>query len=137
MDLVVDANILFAALIKNSTTRKLFFYKAFHPYAPDFLLEELAKYRNEILNKTGQTETHFLRILNSMRNRLLFIAKEDLQTYKERVLEFTPDVKDWPYLAVALKIGATIWSNDDHLKNQDKVEVMDTAELIAKIGSVM
>ncbi len=53
MDLVVDANILFAAIIKDSTTRKLLFHKTLHLHAPDFLLEELAEYKDEILKKTA------------------------------------------------------------------------------------
>ena len=86
MDLVVDANILFAALIKESTTRKILFLKYLHLFAPDFLLEEVSKYKEEILTKTGKSEEKFLKILHALRNRLHFIAKEDLQVYKEEVL---------------------------------------------------
>ncbi len=109
------------------------FHKTLHLHAPDFLLEELAKYKDEILKKTGQTEAAFVRLLNSLRTRLHFVAKEELHTYKDTVMKFAPDAKDWPYLAVALKTSATIWSNDSHLKDQTQVEVITTTELLAKI----
>ncbi len=44
MDLIVDANILFAALIKNSMTAKLMFVERLHLYAPEFLLDEFEKH---------------------------------------------------------------------------------------------
>jgi predicted nucleic acid-binding protein len=39
MDLVVDANILFAALIKDSITSELMLHEDMHLYAPEFLLK--------------------------------------------------------------------------------------------------
>lgn len=137
MDLVVDANILFAALIKQSTTRTLLFLKHLHLFAPDFILEELAKYKEEILRKTGKSEQAFFEILNRLRNRLFFIAKEDLLAFKDRVMEFTPDIKDWPYFAAALKIGAEVWSNDSHMKNQDQISVVTTSELLGRLGDII
>ena len=49
MDLIVDANILFAALIKDSITMGFFFNRDFHLFAPEFLLEEFYKHKEEIL----------------------------------------------------------------------------------------
>ncbi len=41
MKLVIDANILFAALIKDSTTAEILFNKNINFYAPEFLLRNL------------------------------------------------------------------------------------------------
>ena len=51
MDLIVDANVLFAALIKEGLTSDLLFVDDFHLYAPEFLLVEFTKYKEEILRK--------------------------------------------------------------------------------------
>ena len=49
MDLVIDANILFAALIKDGkTTEQMFKHRLF---APKYLLLEFGKYETEILEK--------------------------------------------------------------------------------------
>ncbi len=49
MDLIVDANILFAALIKNNMTTELLFKNIFHLYAPEYLLEEFIDHKDEII----------------------------------------------------------------------------------------
>jgi predicted nucleic acid-binding protein len=59
MDLVVDANILFASLIKDSLTAELLFVDHFHLHAPEFLLEELDKYRALLLEKTRRSNEDF------------------------------------------------------------------------------
>ena len=48
MKLVIDANRVIAALIKQSTTRELLLDMAFEFIAPDFLKTELERHREEI-----------------------------------------------------------------------------------------
>jgi len=49
MRLIVDANILFAALIKDSSTAQLLVNVELKFYAPEFLFEEFAKYEDYLL----------------------------------------------------------------------------------------
>jgi len=42
--LVIDANIILSALIKDSTTRKILIGSAIDFYAPEYLIEEVEKY---------------------------------------------------------------------------------------------
>jgi len=46
------------------------------------------------------------------------------------VIEASPDPKDAQYLALAMKYGIPIWSNDKRLKRQSIVKVFSTEELI-------
>jgi len=46
--LVIDVNILFTALIKNSKTAELIIEKQITCFAPEFLIEEFSKYRSVI-----------------------------------------------------------------------------------------
>ncbi len=54
MDLVLDANILFAAFMRDSTTRKILLTKTPTPlklYALSFLIDEVYKYKDLLANK--------------------------------------------------------------------------------------
>lgn len=51
MDLIVDANILFAGLIKESTTARLLFNPTLRLYSPEFVMEEFMKYSDTIQKK--------------------------------------------------------------------------------------
>ncbi len=99
MDLVVDANVLFSALIKEGFSHNLFFNENLHLFTPEYIFTELEKHKKELLNKTEKAE------------------------------EITPDPDDMAYFALALKLNCAIWSNDKKLKPQDKVEVYNTHEL--------
>ena len=48
MDLIIDANILFAALIKKDLTSDLIVYDLFRLYAPEYIFTEFEKYRGYI-----------------------------------------------------------------------------------------
>ncbi len=64
MNLVADANILFAALIKEGKTIEILLNSLFNFYAPEFLFEEFKKYREEILHKTYRNKENFLEIFD-------------------------------------------------------------------------
>ncbi|UCE73502.1 MAG: hypothetical protein JSV56_10800 [Methanomassiliicoccales archaeon] len=53
MDLVIDANILFAALIKDIITSDIMLHDDIHLYAPEYLIDEFEEYRNLIKGKTN------------------------------------------------------------------------------------
>ena len=56
MKLVVDANILFAALIKEGVTAELLISDKLQLFAPKYLFEEFSKYEQLILNKTHRSK---------------------------------------------------------------------------------
>jgi len=130
VDLVLDANILFATLVKDGTTSRLFFLDSLHLYAPEFLLEEFKKYESDIRAKTHRDAQDFERILSTFRDRLTFTAKDDVADSLEDAKRVSPDPKDVPYLVVAIKLGISIWSNDKHLKEQQRVKVLATRDLV-------
>ena len=130
MDLVIDANILFAALIKEGKTAELLFLDDLHLFAPEFLLEEFAKHRKTILKKTHRTDREFDKILDVLSARINFIPKEEIMPLMQRGEEISPDPDDSTYFAVALRVGASLWTNDLLLKNQDSIKTYTTSELI-------
>lgn len=46
------------------------------------------------------------------------------------------DEKDSPFLALALHLDSSIWSNDKHLKRQKLVQAYTTLELARLLGIV-
>jgi len=63
MDLVIDANILFALLITKSKTEDIIFHEDVHIFAPEFLFVEFEKYNSLILDKTSRPKKCSFRTL--------------------------------------------------------------------------
>ena len=131
MDLVIDANILFAALIKRNVTSDLLFRNDLHLYAPEFIFEEFEKYRNVIKSKTERSDEEFDELIAILCKTIELVPKQEFKRYIKKAKAISPDIKDVPYVALALKLHVAIWSNDKDLKNkQDEVTVYTTSEII-------
>ena len=81
MDLVVDANILFAALIKESVTKELILSNEISLFAPEFLFEEFYKYKEEILKKTNRSLGEFNDIFMILTNIINLIPEEEFDLF--------------------------------------------------------
>ena len=130
MDLVIDANILFAALIKESVTKELILSNGINLFAPEFLFEEFYKYKEEILKKTNRSLEEFDEIFMILTNIITLIPEEEFCLFLEKARSISPDENDSVYFALALKLNCAIWSNDKKLKNQDRIRVYSTQDLI-------
>jgi len=134
MDLVIDANILISAAIKDSLTRELLYNDNIHLFAPEFIFIELEKYKNYILEKTGKTENDFYRLIGIFEKRITLFSKEEIEPYLEKASQISPDIKDITYFATAIKLNCDIWSNDGDLKEkQNHVKVWSTKELLTQL----
>ena len=133
MDLVIDANVLFSALIKGGFSYHLLFSGKFHLFTPEYIFTELEKHKEELMNKTDRTTEEFYRLLETLKRRVVIIPFEELVPYVGEAEKLTPDPDDMAYLALALKLDCPIWSNDRRLKEQNKIEVYNTYEL-SKLG---
>lgn len=134
MELIIDANIIFAALIKGSHTRHLLLREDVSLYAPEFLFDECVKHSAMLSSKTGLAEKELVALLEE----LVLIANvqtipfEDFRVYMKKAEEISPDPDDTHYVALALKLGCAIWSNDKNLKEkQNVVKVYSTKDLSA------
>ena len=142
MKIVVDANILFAALIKDSKTSSLFLVDDLEFFAPDFLFVEFEKYKDVILEKTSRPGKDVQKYLDFLKRTIAIIPERDFKELFNEFKSVSPDPKDIPYLALAQRIKASIWSNDKKLKeNQSLIEVLTTSDLITRfnrrVGTVM
>lgn len=130
MDIIADANVLFAALIKDGATSRLMFVDRLHLYAPEFLLEEFGKHRSFILGKTHRRPDDFDRVLSELSARIHFVPKAEFTDLLKVAEEISPDIDDMVYFALALKSGMPIWSNETRLKKQSAVRIYSTSDLV-------
>jgi predicted nucleic acid-binding protein len=135
MRLLVDSNIIFAALIRDSAVRHLFQHIDAELFMLSINLEEIQEHKSELLMKSRFSEGAFAVLLDTLASKC-HILDDNVLLKKmddaERIMDpIDPD--DTPFIAAALAIGASIWSDDAHFKKQDEVRVFTTKELIAKL----
>ena len=129
MDLVIDANVLFSALIKESFSYNLLFSGKFHLFTSEYIFTELEKHKEELMNKTERTTEEFFRLVETLKRRIVIVPLEELVPHVKEAEKLTPDPDDMAYFALALKLNCSILSNDKKLKEQNKIEVYNTHEL--------
>jgi len=133
LKLVIDANIIFAALIKGGLTAELIISNELQLFAPEFLLEEFSKYQNQILEKTHRSKENFGIFVRILKEYITFIPQKNITPFLEKANAFSPDPKDSVYLALALALKSAVWSNDKKLKEEQvQVKVLSTEDLINK-----
>lgn len=137
MFVVIDANELFSLLIKgNKSSKEIFFSKNLELIAPEFIIEEFARHKEELLLKTHRTEAEFLEVLSVFNDRIKLILEHDFCQFMPEALRLLPEhTKDAPYMAIALKFNCIIWSEEKLLKKQSAVRVLNTNELFNELIS--
>ena len=129
MNLVIDSNILFAALIREGGTSDILFKHTL--YAPEFIFEEFKKYRDYLKGKTKRTEEEFEELFDLFERHVILMPEEEIEHFIAKAEEISPDVKDTIYLALAMKLRCGLWSNDSDLKEKQRVvQVYSTEELM-------
>ncbi len=130
MELIVDANIVFAALVKEGLTIELLLEPELHLSAPEFLFEEIEKHKEEIFKKTHRTKEEVEELLEILKIKIDIIPKESFEVFLEQSEKISPDPNDCAYFALALKLRIPIWTNERDLKEkQSTVKVYNTKDL--------
>jgi predicted nucleic acid-binding protein len=130
MKVVVDTNILFSFFWKNSLTRKLLLTSNFELISPIFALDELQKYSKDIIKKTNITKKQFDLELSKLQEVINFIKRDKYSYFLKNAENISPDKFDADFFALCLNFDCFLWSNDSVLKNQDKIKVFSTEEII-------
>ena len=131
MKLVIDANEVISSLISFSgKTAELIFSDKLKLFAPEYLLEELGKYKDMILEKSNLSDNELSALLSLIFLNIELIPFSEFERFEEEASKICPDPNDSEYFALALKLNCSIWSEDKLLKNQDKIKVLTTSELL-------
>ena len=136
MELVVDTNVIFSAIVRNSVTRILLLNPNLILYSPEGLISELDEHKEEIRAKSKLNEKRYDELMAVLLSKIKLEPKETIAPFLKEALEFSPDKDDSPFLALGLAKGISLWSNDKPLKQQSFVKVLSTAELFKIMGGV-
>ena len=134
MRLVLDNNIFFSLMKPFSVNSYLFSSLRTDFFAPEFIKSELKKHKEECLFKSKLSEHEFEMRKNEVEENIKFFKSLEYKDFLKISLTALTDPDDVDFLALALAIKAAIWSNDPHLKQQSKVKVYSTSELLKKLG---
>ena len=138
MRLVVDTNIIIAALIRDSVCRKILLSPRFEFITIGLTRFEIEAHKPELLEKARISEEEFSKIFSLLFSKLFIITdgviKSKMSTAITIMDNIDPD--DTPFIALALAVqNDGIWSDDKHFQDQNKVRVFTTRELISILNS--
>ena len=120
MIVVVDTNIIFSALLpESSKIRDVLLKKEHRFYCPNYFFTEIFKYKEKILKYTRLNESELYDYLNRIPENIRFI-KGEVVSKENRLTAFNLckdiDERDAPFIALAIEIEAHIWTGDKKLK---------------------
>jgi len=133
MMLVIDSNIMFSALIKDSVTRKIIMETKERLLLPYYFFEEYEIYREVIIKKARIPKKDIDIALDKMLSKIEIIPREKLLENAKEAFELVRDIdmNDTPFVACALAHpGSAIWSDDAHLKKLKGIKVLNTKEIL-------
>ncbi len=135
MKLIVNTNRIIAALIRDSSSRRIIHCSNIEFITIKFSDREVNKYKGLILKKANISEDQFNIILDKIKEKLIFLDDNIILTKiieaKNIMDKIDPD--DTQFIAAALATGADIWSDDEHFQKQNKIKIWKTKDLISLI----
>lgn len=139
MELVVDANVLLASLLKNAITRELLLDSRLKLYAPEHLISEtlhLLRKNTKIQKRIGLPPKAIEENFYLLTQEIETYPRKAYASFMEEAHKIAPHKEDAPYLALALALNLSVWSNDKGIQAQSKVKVYSTTRLIAFLNQV-
>ena len=132
MNIVIDSNILFSALIKDSLTRKVILDYDGTFLFPSYIFEEMEKHKEELLKKSKMTAKDFNALLSLLLRKVLIVPTDSLRPYKKQAYDIVKDIDpdDVLFIACALAYPQSfLWSDDKKLRRQSIVPMLSTREM--------
>lgn len=136
MLLVADANILFSFFNPKSKAREIVLSGYVGLFSPIFLLKELGEHKEEIKEKFELNEVQFILTLELIKRIVEFVPLRDFKEFVKEADAISPDIDDTQYLSLALRLNLPIWSNDARLKQQSRIRIFSTTELVRHLSGI-
>ncbi|MEI8013936.1 MAG: PIN domain-containing protein [Nitrospira sp.] len=132
MRLVLDTNILIAALIKDSITRRILLLPDLEFLLPAFALDELAKHRGKIVRAARLKGDELDLLLTLLLMSVTVVPFERITPYlpEADILIGAIDPDDVPFVALALaEAHDGIWSNDRAFERLPGIQCWTTTRI--------
>jgi len=129
----VDANIVIAAFLRDSTVRRIVTLSVLELLAPEFLRVELEDHMPQLRRRAGLSEAAASEVIERLQKYVDFLPAEAILPHWDAAANALRgvDPEDVPYVATALSVPCDgFWSDDPHLKGQDLVRCWTTKELV-------
>ncbi len=130
MKIVVDTNILITYFWKENVFEKLTKNYSIDCFSPEYALVELNKYKDLIMEKANIGEEEFEKKKLNLALSIDFISEEYYKKSLKKALKITSDPNDIDFIALALFLKTSLWSNDKGLKKQKTIPVFSTEDLL-------
>lgn len=127
--IIVDANKVFASLIKKGIVNELLFSGKFRPVGPEKLLSEVKNHAKDISEKSGMSLEEIELAIRLIELEFKLYKRGEYSDKLKDALEIAPHPKDIEYFALALKYDFPIWTNETEFKKQSKAKIFFTGEL--------
>ena len=133
MRFVVDTNIIFSALIKDSITRKILLSTKFEFFTPEYVFIEIQNHSEEIMERCDLDQNDFKLMIDTLMTDIMVVSTDDFREFVQKAYDIMKDIDedDTSFLALAMMIeGKGIWSNDPHFDKQNEINVWKTKDMV-------
>jgi len=132
MRLVLDTNVLIAALIRDSLTREILLLPGFEFLLPEYALEELRRHRGKIARHARLKPEEVDLLLSLLMESVTVVASERIASHLKaaEALIGAADPDDVPFVALALaESNDGVWSNDRAFEGLPGIRLWTTRDL--------
>lgn len=129
MILVIDANPFIAGFLRNSTSRRIMLSDKVVLYSPDWLIDEFERNETELMDKFSDP-SKFFETKTTLFKFVKIISMKEYASFLDEASKLAKHAKDIPYFALALHLNCAIWSDEKSFKQQSKVRVYSTSDLV-------
>ena len=98
------------------------------------MLFEIDRHKDDICERSKLSSEELDKVFSFIKEEIEFIPFDEFNMYAEEASHLIPHPKDLQYFSLALAFDCAIWSEDRHLKEQSKVKVYNTSELLKELG---
>ena len=140
MNIVVDTNVIFSALLNPSGKISDVFFNPvldFTFFAPSIVLEELKKHHNKLITFSSLSAEELDFLKSSILSKVNLIDLEGIgQKSWEKALMLVREIDEFdaPFVALSLEMDSHLWTGDKKLKkgleNLGITWVLDTNQLL-------
>ena len=133
MKFVLDTNVILKALIKDSVVRGIILRSSHEFLIPEYAIDETRRHLGVVAEKSGLSESEINSVIDTLLTSIEVVPAEKVASkWKEAEDAMAKvDAGDVPFVAASISVNCDgIWSDDKHLRRQDKVRVWTTKEIV-------
>jgi predicted nucleic acid-binding protein len=120
MGIVIDTTMIFSLLLgKNFKMRDTFFDSQNKFFSPNYVVVEAFEKKEKIMRYSVLSEVELYELLYRMFEKITFVNENLVSSEnKQKAYQLCKDVDedDTPIVALALQLGAPVWTGDEKLK---------------------